>query len=281
MDRQSQVLTLAFGLSFLFHALILAIHFSFPDVNLFDTQPRLDVILVNSKSSTRPFFADAVAQANLDGGGNTDEKRRAKTPLPALNRKVQGDALVQATARQQQLEAETQKLLAEIKAKDAQLTPQKKSPNDVPPQPRTAADVTDSALAIAKLEAEIARQMEEYQQRPKKAFVGARAMAVPFAQYAEDWRVKVERVGTQNYPDAARGRSYGTLQLTVEIKSDGTISSVRIERSSGIKLLDQAALRIVKMAAPYPPFPPALRDTQILVITKTWNFMPGDKVTTE
>jgi periplasmic protein TonB len=281
MDRQSQVLTLAFGFSFLFHAVILAVHFSFPQLNLFDIEPKLDIVLVNSKSTTRPFFADAQAQANLDGGGNTDKKRRAKTPLPALHRTVQGDALVQATARQQQLEAETQRLLADIKAKDATIAPTKKSPNDTPPQP-AGAELSTSALAIAKLEAQIAKEMDEYQQRPKKAFVGARAMAWPFAQYAEDWRIKIERVGTINYPEAARGRNTSAaLQLTVEIRSDGTIESMRIERSSGVKILDQAALRIVRMAAPFPAFPPALRDTQILVITKTWTFLPSGQVSTE
>jgi periplasmic protein TonB len=281
MDRQSQILTLAFTASFLLHATLLAVHFSFPSLDLFSIHPNLDVVLVNSKSTTRPFFADAVAQSNLDGGGNTDKKRRAKTPLPALNRTVQGDALVQANARQQQLETETRKLYTEMKAQDAQLAAAKKSPNEVPPQPKSGAEMSESALAIAKLEAQIAQQMDEYQQRPKKAFVGARAMAEPFAQYAEDWRIKIERVGTLNYPEAAKGKSYGSLQLTVEIRSDGTIDSMRVERSSGIKILDEAAKRIVRMSAPFPAFPPVLKDTQILVITKTWTFSPGDRVSTE
>lgn len=279
MDFQSQVMTMAVGASVLFHSAILFVHFTFPDSRLFDTQS-LDVVLVNSKSSTRPFYADALAQANLDRGGNTDKKRHAKTPLPALNRTEKGDALAQAMARQQQLEAEQRQLMAALRSTPVAMPEVRNNPADAPPQP-SGADFTTSSLAIAKLEAQIAQQVEEYEQRPKKAFVGARAQEVKFAQYAEDWRIKIERVGTLNYPQAARGGSYRTLQLTVEIRSDGSVSSMHVDRSSGVKLIDQAALRIVRMSAPFASFPPVLRGTDIIVITRTWTFEPGGSLSTE
>jgi periplasmic protein TonB len=279
MDRESQVMTLAIGASILLHAILLATRFSFPTADLFNTEASLDIVLVNSKSTTKPFFADVLAQANLDRGGNTDKKRHAKTPLPALHRKVEGDALVQATARQQQLEEETRRLLAQLKGPDPILPELRKNPNDTPPQP-SGTDLNTSALAIARLEAQIAKQMEEYEQRPKKAFVGARAQEVKFAQYAEDWRIKVERVGTLNYPPAARGNNRA-LQLTVEIKADGSVYSIHVDRSSGVKLIDQAAQQIVRMAAPFPAFPPSLKGTDIIVITRTWTFEPGGGLSTE
>jgi protein TonB len=280
MDAQSQVMTLAVGASLLFHSLILCIHFSFPNSHLFDIEPPLDVVLVNSKSSTRPFFADALAQANLDGGGNTDKKRHAKTPLPALHRKTEGDSLVQATARQHQLEEEARSLMVQLKAAGLMLPDTRKTPNKTSPQPN-GADLTTSALAIARLEAQIDKQVEEYEERPKKAFVGARAQEYRFAQYAEDWRIKIERVGALNFPEAARGATSRTLRLTVEIRADGSVNDIRVDRSSGIKRIDAAAQRIMRLAAPFPAFPPALRDTDIIVITRTWIFEPGGSVSTE
>jgi protein TonB len=97
--------------------------------------------------------------------------------------------------------------------------------------------------------------------------------------YAEDWRQKVERIGNLNYPESARGKIYGTLRLSVSINGDGSLAGIELDSSSGHKLLDSAAERIVKMGAPYAKLPPDIRrDTDILVITRTWHFAPGDKV---
>ena len=135
------------------------------------------------------------------------------------------------------------------------------------------------ALAIARMEAQISRQTEEYNKRPRKKNIGARAEEYRFAQYVEDWRLKVERIGNLNYPDGARGRVYGSLVLTVSIKADGSLDKIEVDRSSGYQILDRAAERIVKMASPYAGFPANIkRDTDILVITRTWTFAPGDKL---
>jgi periplasmic protein TonB len=281
MDRQSQVMTLALTASLVLHAVFLSIQFSFPIDHLFDAVQPLDVVLVNSKSATKPFYADAHAQANLDGGGNTDKKRRAKTPLPALNRTEAGDALTQTTARQRQLEAEQQRLIAALRSANAVLPSVRSNPSDTPPQPQPGNDLTTNALAIAKLEAQIAHQVEEYQQRPRKVFLGARASEYKYAQYLEDWRIKVERIGTQNYPEAAKGLANASLQLTVLIRPNGTIDNIQIDRSSGNQQLDDAARRIVRMGAPYAVFPANFKEADILVITKTWTFLPGDRVVTE
>jgi len=140
-------------------------------------------------------------------------------------------------------------------------------------------ELAESALLIARMEAQIARQIEEYNKRPRRTFVGARAAEVRYALYVEDWRQKIERIGNLNYPESARGRIYGSLRLTVSINSDGTVAGVDLEQSSGYKILDAAAQRIVELAAPYAKFPPDIRkETDILVITRTWHFARGDKV---
>jgi len=103
-----------------------------------------------------------------------------------------------------------------------------------------------------------------------------------YAQYEEDWRLKVERVGTVNYPAAARGKYYGNLRMTVTLRPDGNVESIELDRSSGLKVLDDAAFRIVRMASPYAVFPPDIqRETDLLVITRTWFFGRGDKLWTE
>ena len=104
-------------------------------------------------------------------------------------------------------------------------------------------DMADLALAAMKLQAQIDKRVEEYQKRPRKRFIGARANEYRFAAYEEGWRAKIERVGTLNYPAEARGKIYGSLRLTVTLRPDGTIDKVEIDRSSGLKILDEAAFR--------------------------------------
>lgn len=277
-------LQLAITASLFVHAIVLTLHFKFPDASIFSHKDsQLEVVLVNSKSSTRPEQADARAQNSLDGGGNTDENRRAKTPLPASHQKREGDSLVEAQRRVQQLEAMQQKLMTQAKAQTAVIAEQHiKSEQPEPPAPVSGSDLATSALAIARLEAQIDKNFEEYQKRPRKKFIGARTSEYRFAQYVEDWRQKIERVGTLNYPDAARGRLYGSLLLSVIIKSDGTVQSVDVIRSSGQKVLDDAARRIVQLGSPYAPFPADIRrDFDIIDITRTWTFTNADKVMAE
>ncbi len=138
-------------------------------------------------------------------------------------------------------------------------------------------------LEAMRLEAQIAKDMDAYQKRPKRRFVGARAEEYRFARYVEDWRLKVERVGNLNYPEAARQlKLYGNLLITVSIRADGTVERVEINRSSGQRVLDAAAVNIVEMSAPFAAFPPDIkRDTDILHITRTWTFTKGDELRSE
>lgn len=278
--RAERALWWALGVSIALHALLLSLHFKFPEASRIVQDKALEIILVNSRSAHRPKDAQALAQANLDGGGDTDQNRRAKTPLPPSSRQQAGNDLEHAQKRVQALEAQQQKLLGErsrlkqAERKDAQAQPE-------PTPTLSGRDLAHSALAMARLEAEIARSTEEYNKRPRKKFIGTRTAEYRYARYMEDWRLKVERVGTLNYPQAARGRLYGTLQLSVWIRTDGSVDKIEIERSSGQRVLDDAARRIVHMASPYAPFPPDIqRDTDVLVITRNWTFTRGDQLET-
>ncbi|MEK7438600.1 MAG: TonB family protein [Pseudomonadota bacterium] len=283
MEPSSRSLSLALGLSVLLHALVLSIHFKLPDIILDKfVSPSLEVVLVNSKTRAKPVKANVLAQANLDGGGNTDEKRRAKTPLPVLKEAKPGADARRAAQRVEQLEAQQLKMMTQLEAaKQVAATEKPKAASAAQtPQPRVSGqELAANALAIARMEAQISRQIEEYNQRPRKKFIGSRAQEFRFAQYVEDWRIKVERIGNLNYPDSARGKVYGSLVLTVSIKSDGSLDAVEVRRSSGHQILDRAAERIVNMASPYADFPANIkRDTDILVITRTWTFATGDKL---
>ncbi len=274
-----RVLTYAIGASIVLHGIVLAIHFKLPETlrNQFSDQ-RLDVVLVNAKTRERPVKADVLAQANLDRGGNVDESRRAKSSLPVTEPREPGRDLTQAQRRVRELEAQQQQLLAQAREAQARASAAPATPAEqTAPQP-SGRDLADLALAAIRLQAQIDRQIEEYQKRPRKKFIGANAAEYRFAQYEEDWRAKVERFGTVNYPAEARGKLYGNLRLTVTIKPDGNVESIELDRSSGLKVLDNAAFKIVRMAAPYGAFPASIRrDTDLIVITRTWFFDRGDK----
>ena len=280
-----RVFAAAIGVSIALHGIVLAVHFKLPERLLAKvSEPRLEVVLVNAKTRERPGKADVLAQANLDRGGNVDEPRRSRSPLPVTSPRHPGRDLADAQRRVQELEAQQQKLLAA--AREAQTrVPAKTTPANPAEQAgpqQTGRDLADLALAAMRLQAQIDKQIEEYQKRPRKKFIGANAAEYRFAQYEEEWRAKVERWGTVNYPPEARGKIYGNLRLTVTLRPDGSVDNIELDRSSGLKILDAAAFKIVKMAAPFAAFPPAIRrDTDLLVITRTWFFSQGDKIWTE
>ena len=272
--------------SLVLHAIILfGVTIRPPDLSRLDSStPALEVVLVNAKSTTRPEHADAVAQQNLDGGGNTDLDRRAKSPLPVTRNDKQTTELTMESRRVQQLELEAKKLLTQLnsqaKVESAVAQPEAQAEAKVAPN---VADIMSKSLEIARLEAQISKDWDAYQKRPRRRFVGARTQEFRFARYIEDWRQKIERIGTLNYPEAARSQKiYGSLQLTVSIKPDGTVENIEVNRSSGQKILDEAARRIVQLAAPYAAFPADIaKDTDILSITRTWTFTRADQFFTE
>jgi periplasmic protein TonB len=280
-----RLLSITLAASIALHAAVLIIKFSPFDLSMHDRNgPPLEVALVNAKSKTKPTKAEILAQHRLDGGGNTDANRRAKTPLPVLPHESASNDVAVATQKVETLEQHAKELMAQMKSSAAVAAPEPKpteaqDPSVLP----SATEILQRTLEAVRLEAQIAKEMDAYAKRPKKRFVGARAEEYRFARYVEDWRLKVERIGNLNYPEAARTKKlYGSLLLTVGIRSDGTVESIMLDRPSGEKILDIAAQKVVEMAAPFAPFPLDIRrDTDILYITRTWTFAPGDSLTSE
>jgi periplasmic protein TonB len=286
--------------SIILHAtFVLGTYIKVPDQRQFrNNQNSLDVVLVNSKSRDRPRDPNVLAQSNLDGGGNTDEKRRAKSPLPTLNDKVteleENLAEIMETAKLPT--RENAKIISSPRSNQSIEAQSSPSPNTTegdnnqsisaysnPLQSNLVHQVLQRARQIASLEAQISKDYQAYQERPKRKFVGARAAEYRFAEYVEDWRAIIEKIGNDNYPEAARRlKLYGSLLISVAIRTDGSLENIEILHSSGNKILDAAAIHIVELAAPYPQFPQELRrDADVLHITRTWSFTKSDELVSE
>ncbi len=288
--------TKAILISAIVHVLfIFGMQFKAANPKLFENpNPPLDVVLVNARSKDKPLKADVLAQSNLDGGGNVDEDRQAKTPLPASDREQAMSAEAEVNARVRALEAQAQALMHQAKS-DYKMPEQKPTP---PAEQRPAApnpaplDLAARSLEMARLQARIDTQMDEYQKRPRKLRPGARTKEYTFAQYVTDWSQKVERVGNMNYPEAARrNHTYGSLILEVCIKPDGSLydeeDSPAVLKSSGTRILDAAAIKIVRLSSPYSAFPAEIRasmtklNMDVFCITRTWSFTRSDQLTSQ
>ena len=275
-------LSFATAFSLLLHAFVLfGITFSVPDArNLAKKLQPLEVTLVNSQSRAKPDKATAYAQSNLDGGGNTPEDARAGTPFPVLG-KDRNFTPEQTAQRMKSLEQEVKQLLTRDQS-DYQIEQQKVARKKTE-STLSGEELVQRSLEIARLEAEISRNISLYEKLPKRKPIGARTEEYRYAQYVEDWRAKVEQIGNLNYPEAARRQKvFGSLLLTVNIRADGSVESVEINKSSGQRILDAAAQKIVRLAAPYAPFPPNIRkEADILSITRTWTFTTNDRLQAE
>ena len=304
-------IAVAVWVSIAIHAVILTIHFEPELKKLADRLPSLDVVLVNAKTKTAPDKAEALAQANLDRGGNTDENRKMKTALPAPLQKTTEVKLkpnseahsaaksaklkaqeVREQKRVDMLEKQAQELMTQINStKKIESNPTQNAASAEPElgEQKTKtksldrADLIAASLEMDRLQAQIDKRQEEYQKRPKRKFIGARTKEYRFAMYVESWRQKVERIGNMNYPEAAKAQKlYGQLRMTVSIKADGSLEGVVIDQKSNYPVLDEAAKRIVELAAPYAVFPEDIKkDTDILSITRTWTFTQDDALETK
>lgn len=235
----------------------------------------VEVLLVQQQSEQAPDEADYLAQVSQDGGGSSDDNDRPQAPFSAnIEQDSQGLAPkpLEASAPKVSRNKE-QAVITTVVAKRQVDTAEKRQPSDKP-KTNISPNVIEESMEVAKLAAEINDNIVEYAKRPRKKFITARTREVAAAAYMHQWVQKVERIGNLNYPDAARIRKMnGSLVLVVGINRDGSIHEITLRRSSGKKILDDAAKRIVQLAAPYAPLTGKLgKQTDILYITRTWDF---------
>lgn len=275
LDRITLV-QLALAISIGAHAMLLTLHFVVPDSLRFkQTENTLEVILVNAKSPTPPAHETALAQANLNGGG-LYEKGQVQSFLPRMAASKDGEALQETQAAATPPEAEQKRLLEVNQSARAIAEP---SPSKNIETPNTSLDLNESIRSVARMEAQISKRIEDYSERPRRGFISPSTRSISYAMYYNQWKEKIERVGTINYPEEARGRLYGDLILTVTLKHDGTIynDQIDITKSSGSPVLDRAAKRIVRLAAPYGQFSAEMRkEYDIFEITTKFSFTRSD-----
>ncbi len=259
-DRQ--LLFIAVATSILLHAVLLSIRFVSPDDLQFKPIDRgLEIILVNTADQRAPLQADALAQANLNGGGNA-ERGRATSPLPDSGRTSDGSLLEMQRQRVAELEQQQARMLAQLTASKAEhALPQPEQTKAT--EPGVAPESEASARLLARREAEIAREIADYNKRPVKTQLTPSTRRVEYAMYYTALQQRIEQTGTRYFPVRDGKKMYGELVVYIPVFQDGSIyekeGGPRIERSSGNAALDQAALLIVRRAAPFGSFPPALR----------------------
>jgi len=246
------------------HAMIIlgitfGVHEDSPPENIL---PTLDITVV-TRETPPPEEADYLAESSQDGGGNVSEKVRPTQTIPE-----QAPAVIPEQPQPAPAQVVTTAVADRQVHQDVTETPETVKPD------LTAARLIERSMEMVNLNAQLSESMQAYADRPRQVFVSARTQEFKYANYMREWVKKVERVGNLNYPDQARREGLsGKLMLDVTMNADGTVRDISILRPSGHAVLDEAAIRIVNLAAPFPPFPPEiLKDADILHITRTWEF---------
>ena len=282
---ENRGLAIALAASVIAHGALLAVRFSAPDSFKFQpTDPGLEVILVNAKHDRAPVKAEAIAQANLDGGGNAQDGR-AKSPLPNAGQTSNGEGLQAMRRRIEEMERQ-QRMLAQISNKSPFVTAP--ASEDMPrrnPQLTDGKDVNQSPRELQRREAEISRRIEDENKRPKKTFISPSTREAGYAIYFDQVRQRIEKIGTLNFPQKDGKKLYGELTMSISIFQDGQIykkdrdGGISIDRSSGNPALDEAARRIVMRAAPFSAFSKNMRSTDrdhVWVMTTRFRFTRDD-----
>ena len=270
---------LTFTLSaLLLSALILGIVFTLEEPTKNDSLPSLDIILSKQKSIETPDKADFLAQNDQIGGGDSLKNVRPQNIKTGIAVDDQGNHM------QEQLEnipnskpVKNVEVLTSIKS-DKQFQSNKSKP-EITSKPNNPNQKLTHNKKLAKLENNISQRIQSYAKRPKSKYISASTKSFEYANYMQSWVKKIERVSNLNYPNEARKRNFvGTLIMTIGINKDGIIQNIKIVQSSGFKSIDDAAIHLVQLSGPFEPFPQTKNKVDVLYITRTWQFLPGNKL---
>lgn len=269
------------GVTFLFSLIahgVIALGITFAYEQAPPSLPALDVILVQSASGKKPDKADFLAQANNSGGGESDTPKRPTDPLSSpLPKPLPGiTPRPTETGAPRPTQPSKAELLTTVRS-DQRVASEQETPDrpnlDMPRE----REIIERKLEMARLASEIQRESEQYAKRPKRKFISANTKEYAYAAYMNAWVARVERIGNLNYPDEARRQElFGQLVLTVGLNRDGSVKSIDIIQPSGHKVLDDAAIRVVNLSAPFNPLPTGGEVVDELYITRTWQYLPGN-----
>lgn len=276
--RKFSTLQIALAFSVAVHAALLGVRFVDPEGfnRVFQDTP-LEVILVNSRSGEAPSVAAAIAQANLQGGGDA-ERGRATSPLPPSATIELGDATEDARRQIEQLQETQQQLLAQMRRELALLPPPDPQRDQGSPQERA---LEEKRRRLIELLAEIEKRINEENARPKKRYISPATREEVYALYYDQLRRKIEERGTRNFPEYQGRKLYGELVMNVTVDAEGRVIDTEVVRPSSSPILDRRAVAIVKAAAPFGPFSAAMRrKADQLVITSRFKFTREEGLST-
>ncbi|WP_152219512.1 energy transducer TonB [Pseudomonas sp. SCB32] len=264
-------------------AILLGVGFTMPMPSMLSKT--LEITLASFKSEKAPEKADYLAQMHQQGSGTLEHKAIPKTTEQAPFQDTEVKKVAPPATPKQAKSPEAPKTAVSTRSP----RPDKVQAKPETPKAETVAkpapefDSSQLSAQISSLEADLAREQQAYAKRPRiHRLSAASTMRDKGAWYKEEWRKKIERIGNLNYPDEARRqRIYGSLRLLVSINRDGSLYEVQVLESSGQPTLDQAAQRIVRLAAPFAPFSGDLSDIDRLEIIRTWRFERGDRLSSQ
>lgn len=243
----------------------------------------LEITLAQYRSQEAPENADFLAQENQQGSGSQEEKAAPSTPVQSrFNDDIIQDVspFVETTEVVPQIEDQVITTVAEAnEVLDTESV--EETPQEIPDQPLESLTDSEFNNRLASLQAQLDIRRQEYAKRPRRYTISsASTQKARDALYLDNWRKKVEAVGNLNYPEQASAQGiYGNLRLLVSLRTDGSVANVRILSSSGHRILDEAAIRIVHLASPFSPFPADLRqEADILDIVRTWQFQRNNSL---
>ena len=267
--RSLSTLQLALAVSVLVHAVVLSIRFVDPEAfdRVFEDTP-LEVILVNSQTKEAPDKAQAIAQANLAGGGESaNTQERAASPLPYSAMTNMGNDFEERQRQIDAMQAQQMQLLAQLRSQLAQY-----KPPDTRKATASQADIEqeEKHQQLVKMLAEIEKRIHEENARPKKRYISPATREEVYALYYDTLRRKVEERGTANFPEAGGKKLYGELIMIMTVNHDGRVLGTEVYKSSGNQQLDRRAEAIAVSAGPFGHFGPALRvkADQIAVVSR-------------
>ncbi len=268
--RDLSTLQWALIASFTLHAAVLTVRFVDPEgFNRAFKDTPLDVILVNARSNDKPLEAQAIAQANLAGGGEA-AKGRATSPLPSAATMQIGDSAEDSRRRIDQLQQEQQQLLAQIRREIAALPPPDPQREKGTPLER---EQEDRRKQLLRLLAQIEKRVNDENARPKKRYISPATREEVYALYYDGLRRRIEERGTRDFPEYNGRKLYGELTMNVTVDATGRVVEAEIVRASKSKRLDAQAIAIVQAAAPFGPFSTAMRaQADQIVITSRFRF---------
>ncbi|HET6599992.1 MAG TPA: TonB family protein [Burkholderiaceae bacterium] len=270
MLRKLSALQIALIVSIGAHAVLLTVRFVDPERfnRIFQDTP-LEVILVNSRSGEPPVKAQAVAQANLAGGGEAAQGR-ATSPLPPSARVELGDSDEEAHRRIEELQEVQQQLLAQMRRELARLPAPDPRRDEGNPKEKAQ---DEKRRQLVQMLAEIEKRINEENARPKKRYVSPATREELYAMYYDRLRRKIEDRGTRNFPESQGHKLYGELTMNITVDAQGRVVDIEVVRPSNSRVLDRRAVAIVRAAAPFGRFTAAMRGkADQLVITSRFKF---------